>query len=81
MKIKKNELSTLKNNYSPKLIKQVVQSKLDLGIISWPELRELAGQHIWVSRKDAFFFWKGFAVAKGLVINKRGLRRDKNVLL
>jgi hypothetical protein len=59
---------------SAELLNQQVQTRLKFGAISWRELRELSGCRLYIRKSQAYNFWKGYAVASKLVLNKRGLK-------
>lgn len=69
------ENTTVPSSNCSKLLNQNVWEQLALGAISWRELRRLSGTYFYVKKSDAYLFWKGFAAAKGLLLNKRGLHK------
>jgi len=72
------ENSTVPSSNSSKLLNQNVWERLALGAISWRELRQLSGTYFYVKKSDAYFFWKGYAVASRLILNKRGMKKCAN---
>jgi hypothetical protein len=70
----KEDLLTLSK--SAELLNQQVQAQLTIGTISWPELRELSGARLYIKKAQAYAFWRGYAVANQLILNKRGLQRS-----